>query len=134
MGCIRPCISCTPIKSCNYCMYCLKVCISARRNCVCVHVHPCNTSKDILQCAHSTLACACTERDMQIVEKNVKKKSLNTWYEAQLLTDVGKSKRVYCYISPRVSAFRHGISSISVLPPHFCEVAMMLEANQMIHV
>ena len=44
-----------------------------------------------------------TDKDMQVVEKNVRKKSLNTWYEAQLLTDNGKSKRVYCYISPRVS-------------------------------
>ena len=43
-----------------------------------------------------------TDKDMQVVEKNVRKKSLNTWYEAQLLTDNGKSKRVYCYISPRV--------------------------------
>ena len=40
---------------------------------------------------------------MQVVEKNVRKKSLNTWYEAQLLNDNGKSKKVYCYISPRVS-------------------------------
>jgi hypothetical protein len=44
----------------------------------------------------------CTDKDMQVVEKNVRKKSLNTWYEAQLLTDNGKTKRVYCYISPRV--------------------------------
>ena len=37
---------------------------------------------------------------MQTVEKNVKKKNLNIWYEAVMAE---KSKKVYCYISPRVS-------------------------------
>ena len=36
---------------------------------------------------------------MQIVEKNVKKKNLNVYYEASVAE---KGKRVYCYISPRV--------------------------------
>ena len=71
-------------------------------------------SKFILQRSHSTVY-LCAERDMQIVDKNVKKKSLNTWYEAQLLPDIGRSRRVYCYISPRVST----LNAINVLSTHF---------------
>ena len=40
-----------------------------------------------------------TEKDMQTVEKNVKKRNLNVYYEGIILE---KSKKVYCYISPRV--------------------------------
>ena len=41
------------------------------------------------------------EEDMKTVEKNVNKKSLNTYYEASIISE--KLKKAYCYISPRVS-------------------------------
>ena len=48
------------------------------------------------------------EENMQTVEKNVKKKNLNVWYEAM---DPDKGKKVYCYISPRVCTYvRKGFS------------------------
>lgn len=37
---------------------------------------------------------------MKTVEKNVRKKNLNVYYEANVVGE--RSKRVYCYISPRV--------------------------------
>ena len=43
------------------------------------------------------------DSDAALVEKNLQKKSLNVWYEAKLLAERGKSKKVYCYIFPRVS-------------------------------
>ena len=52
------------------------------------------------------------EKNMQIVEKNVKKKNLNVWYEGLILE---KQKKVYCYISPRVSVVVCLFTSISCL-------------------
>lgn len=46
---------------------------------------------------------AVAEDKMHVVEKNVKKKNLNVWYEATQVS-AEKSKKVYCYISPRVSS------------------------------
>ena len=44
-----------------------------------------------------------SDADAAVVEKNVSQKSLNVWYEAQQAMDGGKTKKVYCYISPKVS-------------------------------
>ena len=43
------------------------------------------------------------DADAAVVEKNISRKSLNVWYEAQQTVDRGKTKKVYCYISPKVS-------------------------------
>ena len=42
------------------------------------------------------------DADAAVVEKNISKKNLNTWYEAQQAIDRGRTKKVYCYISPKV--------------------------------
>ena len=56
--------------------------------CVCVFI-----------CLFVCLFVCLLEENKEIVEKNVKKKNWNVWYEA---TIVNRSKKVYCYISPRV--------------------------------
>ena len=43
-----------------------------------------------------------TEEDAKVVERNLSKKNINLYYEATLMQDK-KAKKVYCYISPRVS-------------------------------
>ena len=58
----------------------------------------------LLLVLHSSVAIAgviTIEKNMQTVKKNVKKRDLNVSYEGIILE---KSKRVRCYISPRVSA------------------------------
>ena len=42
------------------------------------------------------------DADAAVVEKNISRKSLNVWYEAQQAMERGKTKKVYCYISPKV--------------------------------
>ena len=42
------------------------------------------------------------EADTSTVDKNVAKKSLNVYYEAQMLPEKGRQRTVYCYPSPKV--------------------------------
>ena len=49
------------------------------------------------------------DMDAAVVEKNVSRKSLNVWYEAQQAMDKGKTKKVYCYISPKVGERATGV-------------------------
>lgn len=49
------------------------------------------------------------DMDAAVVEKNVSRKSLNVWYEAQQAMDKGKTKKVYCYISPKVRQRAAGV-------------------------
>jgi len=49
------------------------------------------------------------DADAAVVEKNISKKNLNTWYEAQQAIDRGRTKKVYCYISPKVRSSQGNI-------------------------
>jgi len=40
--------------------------------------------------------------DMNKVDKFIAKRSHNLWFEARMMTDDHKDKKVYCYISPKV--------------------------------
>ena len=44
------------------------------------------------------------EADTSTVDKNVAKKSLNVYYEAQMLPEKGRQRTVYCYPSPKVES------------------------------
>lgn len=41
-------------------------------------------------------------RDAAAVERNLQQKTLNTYYEASMVADTGKHKKVYCYLYPKV--------------------------------
>ena len=47
----------------------------------------------------------CAESAVDLVEKQVQKRELNNWYEARLIAQEPseKGRKVYCYITPRVS-------------------------------
>lgn len=68
---------------------------------------------------HFTIICL-SEDDMQVVEKNVKKKNLNVWYEALI---VDKSKKVYCYISPRQLQVREYFMKLIPTRSFTCKVS-----------
>ncbi len=46
-----------------------------------------------------------SEEDTQQVDRNAQKRNMSVWYEAYVQTDkAGRTRKVYCYISPRVSS------------------------------
>ena len=53
------------------------------------------------------------DADAAVVEKNISRKSLNVWYEAHQTVDRGKTKKVYCYISPKVRESYRCLSRVS---------------------
>ena len=42
---------------------------------------------------------------MSKVDKFIAKRSHNLWFEARMVSDDHKAKKVYCYISPKVMTF-----------------------------
>ncbi|XP_035684601.1 apoptosis-resistant E3 ubiquitin protein ligase 1-like isoform X1 [Branchiostoma floridae] len=53
-----------------------------------------------------------SKTDSSMVQKNVAKKSVNVWFEAYLLLEGKKTKKVYCYISPKQLTVREFILRI----------------------